>query len=344
MTQLSSQTNNSITKLKKQVRRKAGFTLIELLVVISIIALLIGLLLPALGHARDAARQGVCLAQQRQAGVGFYTYASEWNDWIAGPNTSGYDLFNGGKFGKLPTSPTQNVDWVSPILGYGLNLPASQPDENGLPEKRLRMIFETAFACPSNQSTYDYAYHGNDTLDGVSVTDLRISSYSSPIAFHYWSSNGDRRFLTDTTWSGFPGRYKGYRPQLSRIGRPDSKGATLDGTRYVQADDYQISFNWDRAQVRGGNFMVAGPATVDDSSNGGDPHTLGLDDLPTIHENKEAIERFAYRHNGGMVVSFFDGHAGFMSEEESRNAQYWFPSGTQLIKPTLDPSGPKEIF
>lgn len=324
--------------------QSGGFTLIELLVVISIIALLIGLLLPALGRARAAAQKGVCLAQQRQAGLGFYSYAAEWNDWIAGPNTSGYGLFNGAPYGRSPDSPTMNVDWVSPILGYALNLPETQKDENSLPEKRLRTIFDTAFACPANHETYDYAYNGKDTLDGKPVTDLRIASYSSPIAFHYWSDNGDRRYLRDATWSGFPGRYRGYRPQLSRIGRPDLKGATLDGTRYVRSSDYQVSFAWDRAHIRGGNFMVAGPATVDDSSNGGDPHTLALDDLPTIRKHREAIERFAYRHDGGMVVSFFDGHARFMSEEDSRNATYWFPSGTQLIKPTLDPTGPREIF
>ncbi len=56
-----------------------GFTLIELLVVISIIALLIAILLPALGKARDAARTTVCLSNQRQIGVGIATYAAEHN-------------------------------------------------------------------------------------------------------------------------------------------------------------------------------------------------------------------------------------------------------------------------
>ena len=59
---------------------RRGFTLIELLVVISIIALLVAILLPALGAARESAKGVLCLSNLRQHGIAFEVYVNDSED------------------------------------------------------------------------------------------------------------------------------------------------------------------------------------------------------------------------------------------------------------------------
>tara|TARA_B100000941_G_C28411402_1_gene503660 strand:- start:18 stop:797 length:780 start_codon:yes stop_codon:yes gene_type:complete len=71
------------TQNNTQARRISnGFTLIELLVVISIISLLISILLPALGAARESARAIKCSGNLRQIGVAEIAYTSEFGDYL----------------------------------------------------------------------------------------------------------------------------------------------------------------------------------------------------------------------------------------------------------------------
>jgi prepilin-type N-terminal cleavage/methylation domain-containing protein/prepilin-type processing-associated H-X9-DG protein len=81
---------NSAAPVLALVKRRSigGFTLIEVLVVVAIIALLISVLLPSLGRARDQARAIVCATNLRTCGQGVFFYLQANSDVYCGPNWS----------------------------------------------------------------------------------------------------------------------------------------------------------------------------------------------------------------------------------------------------------------
>lgn len=71
----------SILSRPQGVARR-GFTLIEVLIVVSLIALLIGILLPALGEARKRAQSATCLSNTRQIAIGIHTFVADKKSYV----------------------------------------------------------------------------------------------------------------------------------------------------------------------------------------------------------------------------------------------------------------------
>jgi prepilin-type N-terminal cleavage/methylation domain-containing protein/prepilin-type processing-associated H-X9-DG protein len=316
-----------------------SFTLIELLVVVAIIAVLISMLLPALGQAREAARAVVCASNLRQGGIAQYQYGVDENSYLPGPNTSGYAY----QIGRPPSGstsssdPIQADDWLSPILGKRMSLPTDR-------WARLREIFNNAFRCPSNTLKYDYIYPSTPAGFPEANT-LGYLSYSSPITFHVYANYAsmvNKGKIYGACLQSPDANYVDLGPanhnfRIDTVGTPEYKVAITEGARYVDQLG-KVSFSTDTSAAGaswGANFMNRGATLNCFYESTGEPYKINYDGTLT-----EIARKFSYRHNDQLDVLFFDGHAGRLTNKESRKVKYWFPSGSVILDPSNigDPS------
>ncbi|MDD3155599.1 MAG: type II secretion system protein [Victivallaceae bacterium] len=159
--------------------RKDDFTLIELLVVIAIIAILAGMLLPALNQAREMARKTSCTSRIKQCATAMLLYANDNAGWVAARRTP----VSNQAWPGLPTTTDSERYW-----GYLLC------KTNYLPDSKNLNILVCPRIMPSGTGNYSrtFAMRGSSDASLSPAPGARFFLIGDKIKQHTISSTNDK--------------------------------------------------------------------------------------------------------------------------------------------------------
>lgn len=310
--------------------RKRGFTLIELLVVIAIIALLIGILLPSLAGAREAGRAVACQAHARGVVTAMAAYESANKGYLVGPNTSGFALQQNKPYEVGSATPTQDWDFVSPLLGDSLNFPVERLE-------KFQEICMSKLKCPTNRVRYALRFSGPTLPIEAQGEQPYTLSYLTPAYFQLYPTGttaGPGQTYETMPSSGEPiALPRGHRPRSDLVGTNAAKKAMVfEGARYwnssINGFDYSTVTNGTGLTgTPQGNFLSRGTAFLGSGEN-------YLRDPQRGYKPSAVFKSISLRHGERTNVGMFDGHVEALDNVKSADPSYFCPTGSKVVAPS----------
>lgn len=152
--------------MERSDEARRAFTLIELLVVIALIALLIGILLPALGKAREAGRAIKCLSNQRQIGTALGLYAESYKEFI--PRESGVsETLSPNGLPQVPawyvsrfSQAPYNISWAFNLRPFLDPLAIASQGDGGMRDKYAKAAYYQDPSRPKDPHNIHYVNNG----------------------------------------------------------------------------------------------------------------------------------------------------------------------------------------